>query len=304
MLYDINLTIEYEYARPAAAGRHLLRLMPLEIPGVQRVVAGSLDIAPFPDERAVLTDFFGNIAHEVVFRAPHDELSFRVRARVERWAAAPSLDISPDLARLASEIAACRGLDPDAPHHFLGASPHVRPTPEMTAYAWAAIGPHMTAFGVVSAVGAALHRDMRYDGEATTVDTPIAEAFANRHGVCQDFAQVMIACLRGVGVPAGYVSGVLRTNPPPGQARLEGADATHAWVRAWCGFETGWVEYDPTNALVVGADHVAIARGRDYSDVPPVAGILRTAGSQQTSRQSVDVLPLAPAPLASGGYQA
>jgi transglutaminase-like putative cysteine protease len=101
----------------------------------------------------------------------------------------------------------------------------------------------------------------------------------------------MIACLRGVGVPAGYVSGFLRTNPPPGKPRLEGADAMHAWVRAWCGWESGWVEYDPTNALVVGADHVEIARGRDYGDVAPVVGVLRSAGSQ-TTEQAVDVLPV------------
>jgi transglutaminase-like putative cysteine protease len=101
----------------------------------------------------------------------------------------------------------------------------------------------------------------------------------------------MIACLRGVGVPAGYVSGFLRTIPPKGKARLSGADAMHAWVRVWCGPEAGWVEYDPTNNLLVADDHIVIARGRDYSDVSPVKGVLRTAGSQVT-KQAVDVVPL------------
>ena len=141
------------------------------------------------------------------------------------------------------------------------------------------------------AVGLALHRDMRFDPDATTVDTPPAEAFARRHGVCQDFAQVMIACLRGVGIPAGYVSGFLRTNPPPGQPRLEGADAMHAWVRAWCGWQAGWVEFDPTNAIPAGTDHIVVARGRDYGDVAPVKGILRIAG-EQTSEHAVDVVPV------------
>jgi transglutaminase-like putative cysteine protease len=104
----------------------------------------------------------------------------------------------------------------------------------------------------------------------------------------------MIACLRGIGIPAGYVSGFLRTTPPPGQPRLEGADAMHAWVRAWCGMETGWVEVDPTNALMVANDHIVIARGRDYADVAPVKGVLRTAGSQ-TTEQAVDVVALDPA---------
>ena len=101
----------------------------------------------------------------------------------------------------------------------------------------------------------------------------------------------MIACLRGLGVPAGYVSGFLRTTPPEGRERLAGADAMHAWVRAWCGVETGWVDYDPTNAVMPGADHIVVAQGRDYADVAPVRGILRLAAAAVTT-QAVDVLPL------------
>jgi transglutaminase-like putative cysteine protease len=292
MIYDIGLTIAYEYDQPAVAGRHILRLVPADLPGVQRRITGALSISPEPAERRRLVDFFGNAGVEVAFRAAHDEILFRVAARVERVAAPPGLDISPALDRLADEIADYRGLDPDAPHHFLGRSPRTAPTPEMTAYARAQLAPGTTTAAAVRALGLALHRDMRFDPEATTVDTPPAEAFARRHGVCQDFAQVMIACLRGIGVPAGYVSGFLRTNPPPGQPRLEGADAMHAWVRAWCGWETGWVEYDPTNAVVVGTDHILVARGRDYGDVAPVKGVLRIAGEQK-SEQAVDVIPVA-----------
>jgi transglutaminase-like putative cysteine protease len=143
----------------------------------------------------------------------------------------------------------------------------------------------------MKAIGEALHRDMVFDSKATTVDTSPEEAFAGKRGVCQDFAHIMIACLRGVGMPAGYVSGFLRTIPPKGKPRLSGADAMHAWVRGWCGAETGWVEFDPTNNLLVQNDHVVIGRGRDYSDVAPVKGVMRTAGSQ-TSEQAVDVIPL------------
>ena len=110
---------------------------------------------------------------------------------------------------------------------------------------------------------------MNFDPEATTVDTPPAEAFARRHGVCQDFAQVMIACLRGVGVPAGYVSGFLRTDPPPGQPRLEGADAMHAWVRAWCGWQAGWIEYDPTNADAAPAPTTSSSRAAATTATSP-----------------------------------
>jgi transglutaminase-like putative cysteine protease len=132
---------------------------------------------------------------------------------------------------------------------------------------------------------------MRFDAKATDADTSPAEAFEKRHGVCQDFSHIMIACLRGTGIPAGYVSGYLRTLPPAGQPRLQGADAMHAWVRAWCGTGMGWVEFDPTNAMMAGLDHVVVARGRDYSDVSPVKGVLRTPGGQ-TSRQAVDIVPV------------
>ncbi len=292
MLYDIGLTIAYDYDRPAVAGRHILRLLPADTPGTQRRISGALSISPEPAERRHFVDFFGNAGVEVAFRRAHDEILFRVAARVERIAAPPTLDISPTLDRLGDELDDYRALDADAPHHFLGASPRTAPTPEMTAYARSRLARGMTAADAVRAIGLALHRDMRFDPDATTVDTPPAEAFARRHGVCQDFAQVMIACLRGLGIPAGYVSGFLRTDPPPGQPRLEGADAMHAWVRAWCGWEAGWVEYDPTNAVVVGTDHILVARGRDYGDVAPVKGILRIAGDQKTEH-AVDVVPVA-----------
>jgi len=291
MIYDIGMTIAYEYARPAIAGRHLLRLLPADLPHLQRRMTGSLSIVPEPGERRQLVDFFGNVGVEVAFREAHDEILFRVAARVERIGEQPRLDISPDIAWLGDEIADDRSLGPDAPHHFVGSSPRISPTPDMTAYAREQLLSGMTVADAVRTIGLALYRDMRFDPEATTVETPPSEAFARRHGVCQDFAQVMIACLRGVGVPAGYVSGFLRTNPPPGMPRLEGADAMHAWVRAWCGWEAGWVEFDPTNAVVVGTDHVLVAHGRDYGDVSPVKGILRIAG-EQTSEHAVDMVPV------------
>lgn len=291
MLYDIGLTITHEYARSATAGRHALRLVPADLPGEQRLIAGTLDIKPTPDEWLNGTDFFGNPVVDIAYRSAHDEIVFSVQARVERLARTPGLDLSPPLAGLRQEVAAYRALDPLSPHHFLGASPRVPLDDDITAYATALLGDGMTATGAVEAIGLALHRDMRFDPEATTVDTPTKEAFERRHGVCQDFTHIMIAALRGVGVPAGYVSGYLRTKPPEGKPRLEGADAMHAWVRVWCGFETGWIEYDPTNALLVGTDHIVIARGRDYADVAPVKGVLRTAG-EQTADHAVDVIPL------------
>ena len=134
-------------------------------------------------------------------------------------------------------------------------------------------------------------RDFAYDSKATEVDTPPAEAFARRRGVCQDFAHVMIAALRGLGLPALYVSGYIRTIPPAGKPRLAGADASHAWVSVWCGPAFGWFGLDPTNAIPEGDDHVVVARGRDYADVPPVDGVVLSSGGRDLEVE-VDVIPI------------
>jgi transglutaminase-like putative cysteine protease len=273
------------------AGRHVLRLLPACLQGEQDVVSQTLTIEPACEERVERADFFGNAAVEIAYRSPHERIVFDLSCRVDRHAPPRGIIVSPSIAELVEAVAVVQSLGPTSPHHFLGRSPRVRPSVDMDAYTAALVGEGMTTFGLVQSLAAALHRDMKFDPGATTVDTSPEEAFAGRHGVCQDFAHIMIACLRGAGVPAGYVSGFLRTIPPKGQARLSGADAMHAWVRAWCGQEAGWVEYDPTNNLLVGDDHIVIARGRDYSDVAPVKGVLRTAGSQ-VSKQSVDVVPL------------
>lgn len=291
MLYEVRMTTSYEYGRSATGGRHLLRLVPAEIPGKQRMIAGALGITPRPKERYDGFDFFGNRTTGVVFAEAHDEIVFTLKARVERNSSSALLDISPAPERLSTEISGTRSLGPASPHHFLAPSPRVARDPSVSSYARSIAAGRRTVLDIVAAINAAIHEDMRYDPKATTVETPLAEAFVARRGVCQDFSHIMIACLREVGIPAGYVSGFLRTEPPRGQPRLEGADAMHAWVAAWCGVEAGWMEFDPTNAIRVSSDHIVVARGRDYSDVSPVRGVLWTAGSQ-TTNQAVDVIPL------------
>lgn len=290
MLYDISMEIEYRYDHAAASGRNLLRMMPADLGPTQKLLKSHMKIVPEPDEWLSGRDFFGNVTTEIAFHEPHNRTLFQVSARVDRRAPAPALDMSPPLSGLLREIAGYRGLDSGAPAHFLGTSPRIVPHAEMADYARAETATAATALECVEAVGLALHNDMTFDSNATTVDTPAAEAFEKRHGVCQDFTHVMITCLRALGIPAGYVSGFLRTVPPEGQERLEGADAMHAWVRAWCGHELGWVEYDPTNACRVASDHIVIGYGRDYFDVAPVKGVARSSGAHST-RQAVDVIP-------------
>ena len=161
--------------------------------------------------------------------------------------------------------------------------------PAITAFARQSFPPGRPIVEAAAELMTRMRDEFTYDPEATTVSTPAAEAFEARHGVCQDFAHIMIAGLRGLGLPASYVSGYLRTVPPPGQPRLAGADATHAWVGLWCG-ERGWIGFDPTNAVFAEDDHIVLAIGRDYSDVAPIDGIILAPGVQ-TLKVEVDVIP-------------
>ncbi|MGK2227744.1 MAG: transglutaminase-like putative cysteine protease [Devosia sp.] len=291
MLYDIRLEMSYDYDATVHGGRHLVRVAPISIPGVQRVVASSLSFEPRPERVTTFSDFFGNVATTIAYVTPHDQLKIRLTARVNVENLLPPIDLSPSLADLRQQIARLWSVQPDSPHHFLAASPRVPLEPAITDYAAKAVAGAPTVLVAANALCMAIHRDFAYDPKATDVETEPAEAFALRKGVCQDFAHVMIAGLRGLGIPAGYVSGFLRTSPPPGKPRLEGADAMHAWVRAWCGQDMGWIEFDPTNAIMAGPDHISIGHGRDYADISPIVGVLKTHGSHE-AKQSVDVLPV------------
>jgi transglutaminase-like putative cysteine protease len=291
MLYDVGLKLTYDYHAPVHGGRHLIRVVPATVPGVQRVIASTLSVHPQPEGQSTFVDFFGNTATAISMAAPHKSLAIRLTARVQVEKRPAQPDSSPHLPELQQQISRFWSVEPDSPHHFLASSPRVGRSPGIEAYASSAASGCSTVLEVAQALCAAIHRDFTYDPKATDVETTPDEAFALRKGVCQDFAHVMIAALRSIGIPAGYVSGFLRTNAPAGRPRLEGADAMHAWVRVWCGQTLGWVEFDPTNAMVAGVDHISIGHGRDYSDISPIIGVLRTHGSHKT-KQSVDVVPI------------
>jgi transglutaminase-like putative cysteine protease len=291
MLYDIRLQLHYDYEAAAGGSRHHVHVAPQTITGAQRVIASSLSFSPTPTERSDFPDFFGNAITSVAFRSAYDSLDIRMSARVSVSRPEPGLDVSPTLANLGEEIASVRSLSPEAPHHFLAASDFVGLDPAITAYARESLSETSSVTGIAHDFCHRIYNDFTYDGDATTVATKAADAFKLKRGVCQDFSHVMIAGLRGLGIPAGYVSGFLRTIPPPGKERLEGADAMHAWVRVWCGREAGWQEFDPTNDMRASNDHITVGYGRDYSDVAPIIGVLRTTGSH-TGEQAVDVIPV------------
>ncbi len=291
MLYDIRLHLGYDYHASAAGSRHQIRVLPLTGVNGQRLVASSLRVDPAPSERSDFEDFFGNAVTAIGYREPHDTLDIRMAARVMVDRPEPGLDMSPDLAGMLRDLRQVRSLEASAPHHYLAPSPRVSLTPEITAYARRSWPPDRPWPPWLRRSATASTRTSSTIPEATEVSTLATEAFALRRGVCQDFSHVMIAGLRGLGIPAGYVSGFLRTIPPAGKERLEGADAMHAWVRVWCGVQTGWLELDPTNAMRAGNDHIVVGYGRDYADVAPIVGVLKTSG-EQDAKQAVDVIPL------------
>ena len=289
MLYDVRLELHYDYEGFVHGDRHLIRVAPQSIPGVQRVVASAVSFDPRPDSETSFVDFFGNLVTTISYAGYHDSLDVRLSARVAVEDEHPPADLSPDLMGLQRELATLWTLDADSPHHFLAPSPRVAFSRAITDYARRSVERTASVRAAAMDLCLSIHRDFVYDKDSTDVNTAPLDAFTLRKGVCQDFVHVMVAGLRGVGIPAAYVSGFLRTIPPKGKPRLEGADAMHAWVRVWCGLHDGWLEFDPTNAMLAGADHITIGHGRDYADISPIVGVLRTSGRHET-KQSVDVI--------------
>jgi transglutaminase-like putative cysteine protease len=288
MIYSIRLHIAHFYDQPAANSRHAIRVLPRTLRGRQSLTTHFLEIFPEPQSRLDSFDFFGNTVTSCTHRERHDEMSIRLSCHVEMQATAPWFDLSPDVFHLRALCNGLTDLGPQSPLHFLGPSPRLPPNRGISEFAHDLFDPTSSTAENVIRIGAGLHEAMTFDASATTVDTDAADAFRLRRGVCQDFTHIMILGLHVLGIPAGYVSGYLRTLPPPGGLKLEGADAMHAWVRAWCGPDQGWIEYDPTNATLVSTDHVVAGYGRDYSDVSPVRGYLRSSGGQRNT-QAVDV---------------
>lgn len=298
MHYDLRLLIRYVFDHPTGAGRQLLRIQPAVMEGQQALLACDITISPEPSERREFTDFFGTKVLEVVMAPGLTKCEIAMTANVVRLPLGRELDISPSLSHLAEELEEVTQIGATSPHHFLPPSPRIPPDAQIAAFAAAAVKKAETTRAAIEALGKAVYQAMTFDSKATEVDTSPSEAFRLRRGVCQDFAQIMIAGLRSLGIPGAYVGGFLRTLPPPGKPRLEGADAMHAWVRAWAGAEAGWVDYDPTNACFADTDHIAVGHGRDYSDVAPVTGALRMDGGQKGSH-AVDLIER-PAPKRAG----
>jgi transglutaminase-like putative cysteine protease len=292
MIYDVRQTTTYAYEGAVTRARHVLRLVPVARER-QRVTAAMLDVDPTPVQRREATDFFHNWTTVVELEEPHEQLTVKLAARVTITAAAPiDPEQTPPWESVRAETYASEDIGPASPVHFIYPSRQVALDPEIRDYARESFTPGRPVLAGAEDLMRRIKNDFTYEPGATTVTTTPSMSFALRRGVCQDFAHIMIAGLRGLGLPAAYVSGYLRTVPRPGARRLEGADAMHAWVMAWCG-DAGWWGLDPTNALVASEDHVTLAIGRDYADVAPVDGVVLSSG-RQTLNTAVDVIPIEP----------
>ena len=277
----------YTYSETVTTSHHEARLTPRDHEN-QRTLSHELEITPAPAVRRRRFDYFGNRTLHFHLSEPHKSLSVAVTTIVELRPPRPlELQRTPPWEEVRDRLRRDRRRDVLDAYQLAFESPHVVFTPELTAYAAPSFAAGRPILEAARDLTARIHADFAYDTRATTISTTIAQILDARRGVCQDFAHLMVGCLRAVGLSARYVSGYLRTRPPPGQPRLVGADASHAWAAVWVP-ELGWVDFDPTNDLMPGADHVTAAYGRDFSDVTPIRGIILGGGAHSYS-VSVDV---------------
>ena len=291
MIYDVRQTTIYHYASPVAYANHVLRLTPIDREH-QRVHAAALDITPTPIERREGQDFFGNRITWITFDQPHDTLTIFVAARIAVNGAVSANPIdTPAWEEVRAAAFASADLGPLAPAHYLFPSRQVSLDPEIRDYAALSFPARRTVLDGATDLMNRIKAEFVYEVGATTASTMPPMSFALRRGVCQDFTHIMISGMRSLGLPVAYVSGYLRTTQSPNEAKLEGADAMHAWASVWCGDDIGWVGFDPTNGMLAGTDHVELAIGRDYADVAPMDGVIFASGAQRLET-SVRVLPV------------
>lgn len=281
---------QYEYQSPVALAQHLAHLRPRELPG-QRIEAHRLQIDPTPVLQEDTTDAFGNWRTFFVLQSPHDTLDVTADSVIVTEPEAELPD-TPQWTDVRDGLQYRAGAPYDPAAEFLFPSPFIPRAEPLSDYARPIFNAQRPFLDACHDLMVRIHEDFTYETDSTDVHTPVLEALEQRKGVCQDFAHLMIGCLRSLGLPARYVSGYLLTQPPPGRPRLIGADASHAWVSVpWAG---DWYDFDPTNNRCgmhhPGEDYVTVALGRDFGDVSPLRGVIRGGGGHAL-KVSVTVAP-------------
>lgn len=290
MRYHVLHLTEYEYESTVTLSQQLLHMTPRDF-SYQLCLNHNIRISPSPNESANRVDYFGNIGHYFSIFTPHKTLQVTADFSVE-LKPRPAL---PSLQYCMPWKAARDTLSQQISHHleaatYLYASPRVPCSEELADYALQSFTPGKPIMVAAMELTQRIYQEFEFDADATHVATPINEVLAGRRGVCQDFAHLMIGCLRSLGLACRYVSGYILTVPRMGEDKLVGADASHAWVSVYCP-TFGWVDFDPTNNCLVQDEHVTVAWGRDFSDVSPMRGVV-LGGGAQTLNVSVTVTPI------------
>lgn len=288
--YRVVHVTHYRYAAPVSLSHHVLHLLPRAC-AWQTVASAVIEVDPPPARRVASEDVFGNPLVRLAFESPHASLTVTSRLGLSiaarPWATRD--DDGPPWEAVQSALR-LEGDAPLEPRQFRFESPQVRVKHLLSEYAVPSFAPGRPLLEAVAGLVARIHADFAYDPAATRVGTSVLDVLAQRRGVCQDFAHLAIGCLRSLGLAARYVSGYLRTDPPPGQPRLTGADASHAWIAVWCPGH-GWVEFDPTNDCEADQRHLVLAWGRDFGDVSPLRGVIQGGAGHSLSVQ-VTVTPV------------
>ena len=296
MLLRIIHETLFDYVPAVKTAQHMAHLRPSDTP-MQQVLKHSPTISPEPAQRSESVDIYGNLRTFFSLQSRHEELKV-VADSLVMTSAPPSVSSVLTWEQVREHFRYRRGAIYDPAAEFLFASPYVPRHQNFMDYASPSFTPDRPLLEAARNLMTRIYTDFTYETEVTEVNTPALESLALRKGVCQDFAHIMVACLRTMGLPARYVSGYLLTEPPPGRPRLVGADASHAWVSVYvppaqefADSWSGWCDFDPTNNRGPGEDYVTLAMGRDYSDVSPIRGVIH-GGANHTLDVGVTVVPL------------
>jgi len=281
MRYKIRHITEYQYQEMVSIGHNRLCLVPLNYNG-QQCLSSNIKVSPTPDELVYQTDFFGNTLLFISIYKDHDQLEIVSESMVdiENRANADRAFNSPVAwEEVKNQVSVHSDVYADVMQYTLP-SIHVPTSEAIRKFAYDCFPQGATLWNGCQSLMQKIYSSLDFTPGFTTVNTPVESVLTSRKGVCQDFAHLMIACLRNMGLPARYVSGYIETVPPPGKQKLAGSDASHAWVSVYFP-EIGWVEFDPTNNLLPSHNHITVAVGRDYFDVAPIKGIIFSSGQQQ-----------------------
>jgi transglutaminase-like putative cysteine protease len=291
VLYDIIHKTTFSYEEMVSVSHHVLHLTPREHPQ-QTCHETETVVDPKPAVDSVGEDYFGNPIQHLTVQKPHKQLIVEAHSRVEVRPVAERLELEQSLPweTVAEQLATLESLEA---YEYVFDSPYVAGDDAIREYALESFEAGRPILAATMDLTGRIFREFQYRGGVSDVSTPVADVFTMRQGVCQDFAHLMIACLRGLGLAARYVSGYLLTRPPEGKEKLVGSDASHAWVSVFAG-PLGWVDFDPTNNVIPGVEHITFAWGRDYGDVSPINGFIVGGGAHQVSvAVDVDVSPQA-----------